>query len=69
MESKENYLEDNDDTEEVDPSEETEDAEDGDVLGVVETELGGAPEYRHYYPNLQHGEVGDVDGRHIEDTK
>ena len=47
------YLEDNNHTEEVDPSDETKDGEDADVIRVVQPQLGCAPEYCHHNPDLK----------------
>ena len=50
---KKSYLEDNNNTEEVDAGDETEDGEDPDIVRVVQTQLGRSPEYRYHDPDLR----------------
>ena len=47
------HLEDNNDTEEIDPRYEAKDGEDADVVRVVQPKFGRAPEYCHHNPNLK----------------
>ena len=50
---KKSYLEDNNNTEEVDAGDEAKDGEDPDVVRVVQTQLGRSPEYRYHNPDLR----------------
>lgn len=51
------HLEDNNDTEEIDPRYEAKDGEDADVVRVVQPKFGRAPEYCHHNPDLKNERV------------